>query len=150
MGDLNVCDDIVHDAVVRIISKVDVLREMDIKKRRYYAMITAENMAKNYIRDTAAENRYLYDGTVEEKVILSLPDYSSSLDEEIERWEEGSFLLRFLDEIPETGRRLLVLRYELLLSDRDIAELLDMPYSHVRVYANRLLRRLKRKFESTE
>lgn len=63
----------------------------------------------------------------------------------IERYEEFQKIQRIIDGLNEPYRSLLILKFNQGLSNREVAQVLDIPYSHFRVYLSRALEQVRRR-----
>ena len=119
-------EDLMQTVVEKLIHKVDLLRDLERRRLVNYVISTAKNTAQNFLRDNHPAARVW-----EEQEQLADP--APMPEEEILYREDLSSLSRVWSTLDEKTRYLLIARYILNKSGREIAEDLQMPPDNVRM-----------------
>ena len=131
-------EDIVSDAVVRLVDKIDLLLELDERKRLAYAVITVRHLALNLLRRGNLRQTVDLDALAQ-----SLPAEDSLTPEERLLREQRSAMLRTLfDSLCEDDRLILEEKYLLLWSDTEIAGAFGIQPDSVRMRLSRARNRV--------
>lgn len=134
-------DDVVQTVALKLIHKDGLARMRAARTPQGYAFMMVRNAAVDFERQLARERNNI---PVEDRTFLDPgPSQHQLVEKEIERAE----VKKLLEELSESERLLLVLRFWENLSIGQIAERLEMPYSTVAVRMFRLLRRLRSRWE---
>jgi RNA polymerase sigma-70 factor (ECF subfamily) len=130
-------EDIVHNAFLKLINRIDILKELQLDKQRNYIVMTVKTCAFDYFR--------------EEKKYVSLEDYEERMDEnrptEIESVldKEGyEFLKNCIRALDDTYREICELKYILHMKEREIAKELNLSEKVVNIRIFRGKNMLKR------
>ncbi|EOS64309.1 sigma-70 family RNA polymerase sigma factor [Oscillibacter sp. 1-3] len=119
-------EDLMQTVVEKLIHKVDLLRDLERRRLVNYVISSAKNTTQNFLRDKHPAARVW-----EEQEQLADP--APMPEEEILYREDLSGLSRAWRTLDEKTRYLLVARYILNKSGREIAEDLQMPPDNVRM-----------------
>ena len=119
-------EDLMQTVVEKLIHKVDLLRDLERRRLVNYVISTAKNTAQNFLRDKHPAARVW-----EEQEQLADP--APMPEEEILYREDLSSLSRAWRTLDEKTQYLLIARYILNKSGREIAEDLQMPPDNVRM-----------------
>ena len=119
-------EDLMQTVVEKLIHKVDLLRDLERRRLVNYVISTAKNTAQNFLRDNHPAARVW-----EEQEQLADP--APMPEEKILYREDLSSLSRVWRTKKEKTRYLLIARYILNKSGREIAEDLQMPPDNVRM-----------------
>ena len=119
-------EDLMQTVVEKLIHKVDLLRDLERRRLVNYVISTAKNTAQNFLRDNHPAARVW-----EEQEQLADP--APMPEEKILYREDLSSLSRVWSTLDEKTRYLLIARYILNKSGREIAEDLQMPPDNVRM-----------------
>jgi RNA polymerase sigma-70 factor (ECF subfamily) len=127
VGDADDVDDVLQDICVRVISKIDTLREPE--RFRPWLAILARRQALRH-RQQKAKRSALLD--------VALADQHSDktaqrLLENIEQKEQYERILQALNSLPEKYREVFILEYVHDLTYGQIAEILDIPFTTVQI-----------------
>jgi|HigsolmetaGSP11D_1036233.scaffolds.fasta_scaffold04662_5 RNA polymerase sigma-70 factor (ECF subfamily) len=134
--DANAVEDLVQDTMMRLISKISLLRSLNDYKRASYIIYTLKHVCVDYIRKkTRRSQRRLT--AVADHILTQIPDIRSATEEAFVKHEEIRNLNQVLFCLSERDRNLLYYRYILDLKDQEISKLLDIPAQHVRQYVAR-------------
>lgn len=113
VSDQTAAEDVLHDAVVKLIGKVELLRTLDEKRLACYVTETAKNAAKDFLR------RQTPSVPLTEEEMDELPDLGELPEERILRNLRVDELRRVWGRLSESAQDIL---YMLMLSDEEIAE----------------------------
>lgn len=139
-GDYNIVDDLIDDAFVKLIDKISILRNMECCKRASYIVHTIRNISINYcIRCSGMEAKEFLG--MSDDLMGSIPEDKPTV-EKIFAKEDCKELLAAIQELKERDRDLLYYKYNLELSDKKIAETMDIPANNIREYLVRARRRV--------
>lgn len=138
--DFIVADDIVQDAVVKLIDRLPTIRKLGKQQIVAYVCRTVNSVAIDYHRKNSKG---------ENKESLSLTGYdefednSQSPPEIYERLEEYEKLGKALSKLSDRDKDLLYYKYYINLSDMEIAHLLGLEHTNVRVSLSRARNRAR-------
>lgn len=130
-------DDVMQEAIIKLIDKIDVLRRLSESKRRNYVITTAKNTAISYLRREAVRKGISYDEWAKDCVGTEPEDDPEAL---ILHQEEMELLQFIWEDLDEKSRYLLSSRYILEQSFEEIARELGVSSGSARM----LLTRAKR------
>lgn len=116
VSDQTAAEDVLHDAVVKLIGKVELLRTLDEKRLACYVTETAKNAAKDFLR------RQPPSVPLTEEEMDELPDLGELPEERILRNLRVDELRRVWGRLSENTQDILKRKYMLMLSDEEIAE----------------------------
>lgn len=105
-------DAVLHDALLRLPDKLDVLRGMNERARAAYLSSVVRYVVLHMLERRRIERRYMADAPVEE--LTALPDAASLEDDFVARETRRRRLRHMweaLDELPEGDRELLIEKY---------------------------------------
>lgn len=138
VSDKETAEDVVSDAVVKLVEKVDLLQQLDAGKRLPYAITTVRHMAYRHLR---RENRLELTSFDALEALLPSAD-AETTDDKILKEQRKARLRELLAAIPTEDRLLLEEKYILLWSDDEIAKTLDIRPNSVRMRLTRAKRRV--------
>lgn len=138
-NDVAAAEDIVHDSVVRLIGKIDLLRTMPESVLAGYIATTVRNVAIDHLRRQAAELRRSAEMPDED-----VPDTELTMDELVMMAERRESLLAVWPKLSEDDRLVLEGKYILGYSDRELAEMLGCREVTVRVKLTRARKKCSR------
>lgn len=127
VGDANDVDDVLQDICVRVISKIDTLREPE--RFRPWLAILARRQALRY-RQQKAQRPISWD---EELADQHCDKTAQRLLENLEQKEQYERILQALNSLPEKYREAFILEYVHDLTYGQIAEILDIPFTTVQI-----------------
>jgi RNA polymerase sigma-70 factor (ECF subfamily) len=120
-------DDVLQDICVRVISKIDSLRQPE--RFRPWLAVLARRLALRY-RQQKAQSLRLRD---EELADLKCDEKAAGLLENIEQKEQYRQIMDAINSLPEKYRQVFVLEHIDDLTYRQIAEILDIPVTTVQI-----------------
>jgi len=127
VGDANEVDDVLQDICVRVIVKIDSLREPE--RFRPWLAVLAKRQALRH-RQRKAQRP----GTLDEKLAELRPDEKArQLFEKLEQKEQCRQILETVKSLPEKYRQVFMLAYAGDLTYGNIAEILDIPITTVQI-----------------
>lgn len=131
INDQDVAEDLIQDVLVKLIEKLELLRDFEPKRLTAYVVTASKNHARNYIRslhrnDVASFDELPYDPP--SPVVLEDVVVSKML---LER------LLKGWPELPENVQELLERKYILFQSDEEIAALMGGKPGSIRMKLTR-------------
>lgn len=133
-------EELVQDAFVKLIERVDVVMKVDKNKLPGYVMSTVRNLALNKIRVNQRKGDYEFSRD-DAELAKWLKD-SQALPEDLYQKEEELYLIhKKLSELPERDNLLLEAKYILQLKDEEIAKQFNISQQSVRTYIMRARRK---------
>lgn len=133
-------EDIIQEALLRLIEKVSVLRSMERYTLVYYVSVTVKNTALNYLRKQKAIDKHCVPwGGSGDGIAAGAPD----LEEAIMLKELANRLRGIWGRLTEEERCLLEGKYLLEQNDRELARQLNCQPGSVRMKLTRARRRAR-------
>ena len=133
-------EELVQDAFVKLIERVDVVMKVDKNKLPGYVMSTVKNLALNKIRVNQRKGDYEFSRD-DTELAKWLKD-SQALPEDLYQKEEELYLIhKKLSKLPERDNLLLEAKYILQLKDEEIAKQFNISQQSVRTYIMRARRK---------
>ena len=127
IGDINDVDDVLQDICVRVIEKIDSLREPE--RFRPWLAVLARRQALRYRQQKAQRPAPLK----EESAELQCDEKAQQLFEKLEQKEQYRRILEAVKLLPEKYRQVFMLAYVGDLTYGNIAEILDIPITTVQI-----------------
>ena len=127
LRDADDIDDVLQDICVRVISKIDSLRQPE--RFRPWLAVLARRQALRYRQRKAQRLRHLNEGLAD----LKCNEKNAELFEIIEQKEQYRRVLNAIGSLPEKYRQVFVLEHINDLTYRQISEILDIPVSTVQI-----------------
>lgn len=115
VSDRSAAEDVLHDAVVKLIGKTALLRTLDEKRLVSYVTETAKNAAKDFLR------RQTPSVPLTEEEMNALPDCGELPEERVLRSLRVDELRQAWGRLSESAQDILKRKYMLMLSDEEIA-----------------------------
>ncbi len=139
--DNGIAEDMVHDTIVKLIDRLDSIR--DYERQRLVAYITkaVKNNSLEYCRRKMAEQKH---SSFEDAAATAIPEDSPV--EAFELSEEYESLGRALKLLPERERMLLHLKYDLGYDDEVSGQIMGINKDSVRQYLTRARRLAKENY----
>lgn len=136
--DQSTCEDVVHDGIIKLFEKIDVIRSMEGSALTGYIVATIRNISIDYLRRQAVQQAHTI--TIQEEDWNSMLTHEISPDEAILLKEKGARLLDVLQKLPPTEFLLLQGRYMLDYTDAELAAQLGCKESTIRMKLTRARR----------
>lgn len=137
-SNLQTCEDIMQEALIRLIKKVDLLRTLNEYALINYIVVTIRNLSIDVLKKAG----------VEQKKVISISDIEDragahhiSLDDALIKEEKGRKLAQVLQEMDPQDRWLLECRYFLDYDDEQLANGLGCQPRSVRMKLTRARRK---------
>ena len=139
--------DIIQDSLLKLIEKIDLLREKERCILGAYIVYTVRSTAIDHLRHKAVEKAKLvpFEDEDEEPEVSSLP-----LDELAALRERDIRVIELLEKLTETERTLLVGKYIHENSDEELAAQLNCKPSSIRMKLTRARRKALELFSNDE
>lgn len=138
VSDKETAEDVVSDAVVKLVEKVDLLRQLDEGKRLAYAVTTVRHMAYRHLRQKSRLELTSFEALEE---LLPSAD-AETTDDKILKEQRKARLRELFVAIPTEDLLLLEEKIILLWSDEEIAKTLGIQPNSVRMRLTRAKRRV--------
>ncbi|MHC4559052.1 MAG: RNA polymerase sigma factor [Planctomycetota bacterium] len=127
VGDADDVDDVLQDICVRVITKIDTLREPE--RFRPWLVVLSRRQALRYRQRKSRRPMPLY----EELAELKCDEKAQQLLGNIEQNEQYEQILEVVRSLPEKYRQVFMLEYISDLTYEQIAEILDIPITTVQI-----------------
>ena len=127
LRDTDDIDDVLQDICVRVISKIDSLRQPE--RFRPWLAVLARRQALRYRQQKAQRLRSLHEGLAD----LKCDEKAAKLLENIEKKEQYRQIMDAINSLPDKYRQVCVLEHIDDLTYRQIAEILDIPVTTVQI-----------------
>lgn len=138
--DSMIVDDLINESFIRLIDKIDILKDLDKYKTVAYIIATLKNTSINYINKHNKEKEVMYFSD-NDSLPESSPEIAYTIEEEYENKETYESLWETISDLSERDKYLLFYKYNLELSDKEIAKLMNIPVNNIRQYLVRAKRR---------
>ena len=132
LDDVASCEDVVQEAFVALARNQATLR--DPRRAPAYLRSAVLNGARSGLRRRGTRRRHL--------ASVAAPEPTPSAESKVISADENRRVLEALRQLPDRQRDVLVLRYDLDLSEAEIAETLGIGRGSVKTHAHRGLARL--------
>ncbi len=132
------CADIAHDCMVNMIKHLDKLKTLPEEKQRAYMAVAIDNTALNYV---TKHSRMTF-MRKPEAAELDFVGEDYSLEEDVEKRLNIEAVRDNIHLLSKRDRDLIILKYELELSDEQIGEILDIKKDCVRMTLRRSVQKL--------
>jgi len=127
LGDADQIDDVLQDICVRVITKIDSLREPE--RFRPWLAVLAKRQALRHRQRQARRPGPL----TEEIAVLQTDEKAQQLFDKVEKKEQCRKILETVKTLPEKYRQVFMLAYAADLTYANIAEILDIPITTVQI-----------------
>lgn len=140
-NDVSDIEDLINDAFIKLIGKVDVIKRLDKHKLASYIAYTSRSVAINYIRHKQVERKYSYSDTYTDAIdALANNAKDETIEERLIKQEEMESLVNAVKGLPQDKKDLLYFKYVLEMDNAQIAEVLGISPDSVRQYLTRARR----------
>lgn len=145
--DINVIDDIIHDAFIKLLDKIPILRSLNCYKQTSYIVTTIKNTAIDHVRkrNINADKQFLGE---ENDMTETIEDTAMTAEEAYIVREDSENLGELMCKLSKRDRDLLYNKYIFELSNKEISELMDIPINNIRQYLVRARKRALRLLSS--
>ena len=138
--DRHLTEDIIHDAMIRLIDKLDFIKNKEAPVQVSYIVRTAVNTAKNYVASNIRRRKHTYIGNLED-LSDTLQDLSDPPEEKIFILCDYEALGHAMERLSERDRDLLYSKYVMEMNDEEIARELNIDVKNIRSYFSRARKR---------
>ncbi len=139
VDDSFVAEDIIQDAIVRLIDKIPLLKALEKRKQINYVITTVKNLTRNYLRKKSTRNMASF-----EEQNPNMQDSQNESSRNIEAFlinrEQLLDLSKIWSELSDANRELLERKYILDQSDEEIAKVFEIKPISVRMKMTRARR----------
>lgn len=136
-------NDLVHEALVKLIENVSTLMELERPKLVTYIVHTVRNTAIDRLRRMKVRNKYIDDQELTEDTAASLQEQTRRpLEDEVLRLFGFNELQSVLKRLPDRTQLLLRGKYQLSLDDAELARLLGCKPGSIRMMLTRARRQM--------
>lgn len=141
LGNMEISEDIVQDVFLKLGQHVEKLKTFNEAERRAYMAVSVDNAVKNYRRaQSRTVTAFDSDGANLEYVADSY-----SVEKEVEEKFEYDALRSCYMELDERDKELIMMKYDLALSDEQIADVIHVKKDSVRMTVRRSMLKLREK-----
>ena len=139
VADITVVEDLVQDAIVKLLSKISTLRRLSQGSLSAYIVITVRNISINYLKHQnivdhhCADSEFNYDDT-------EYQPYTPSPEEILLINEKKNEFRKVFDLLPDKDQDVLRGKYILGLTDMELAELYGCKVNSIRMVLTRARR----------
>lgn len=133
-------EDIVQESLVKLMRKVETLKQLERCKLEAYIVYTVKHTAFNHNRKMKQEKRYMvFD--VDDKLVRGLKTSERFLEDAMTETEKIEYVRMVLGRLPDADQDIIIRKYYLKQSDREIAEAHGLKENSVRMRLTRIRRR---------
>lgn len=136
-SDPNEVEDIIQDSLLKLISKVNILQEMERCILAAYIVSTVRNTSINHLKKKSISMNY----NAKEEDLSEIPADTLRLDELLVLREKKDSLMRVWPSLPEEDRIILEGKYILGYTDSELANELKIKPSSIRMKLTRARRK---------
>lgn len=136
-------DDIINASCVKLIEKIPLLKTLDCCTLRSYIVSTVKGTSLDYLKKRKQEAQYMYYGfenDVAQDLQNTQPSGTGTPEQLTIRKEDVLALVGAIRRLPDLYRDVLEFKYLLELTDAEIAKLLNVSPSSIRMYLTRARR----------
>lgn len=132
--------DIVNDAIVRLIAKIPILREKDSCIIRSYVVSTVKRTSINALRKR--NRKMIKTDFLDNEALENIPDDSVEVEAKVIANVTHSEIVAVLGQLPDKEKNLLRWKYFDGYSDEEIADILGIGKASVRAYLTKARRHM--------
>lgn len=147
IDDIDMVEDIIHDVMVKLIEKRDLLITFDGCTLRTYVVYSIRNMSISFIRRRSREKERATTYDNESYEISNLYDDAPSPEEVVLVKERKSEFVKVWETLPEDVRELLAGKYILQMSNVELAEEFGCSPDSIRMKLTRARRMALERFK---
>lgn len=141
VNNLSSAEDLVHDALVKLIEKEDTITKLSRCTLTSYIVYTVRNLSKNYLRRMNLEQRHFADVDLSSSDFLAI-DNAPLPEEVILMSEHREEFIEVWNTLPNDTKFLLEGKYILGLSDKELAAEFDCSPNSIRMKLTRARRQV--------
>ena len=148
IGDPRDCDDVIQDAVLRLLQNMTILKQLEGARLVSYINLTVRSAALDYLDKINCQKKYFeeipYESVVE---IRKLNQSADTVEEDMLKNERNQAIYNAMQRLPERARLLLIGKYYLCLEDKDLLALKGWQKQSLRTVLNRARCMLRKELE---
>jgi len=130
-------EDIMQDSFVKAIEYIDVV---NIQKFHSWLFTVSINNYNNYLK----RKNIIREINLEDKFFYNIAKSKSNVEETIVRQEDSVKIKEILNNLKEIYKTLLIMKYDMDLTYKEISEILDMKENTVKIYLYRARNKFKK------
>ncbi len=134
-------DDIVSDACIALMQRMDVIRPLEEKPLLTYIAVTVRNTARNHLKKQRRISKYVIRSDAD---ALNQAADQTDLEKRIVLDEELDAVWEAIQQLPGQEQLVMQMKFDFELSDAEIARQLGLSPSSVSTYISRARRHLKK------
>lgn len=142
LKDEHMAKDVVNDAFIRVMNHVERVKSLSLTSRAYYFKCTVSNVAIDYQRKRKMEQTFAETYGDSYMRNISIGRLSILPEMILESEETIDTIRKFMEHLEERDQMLVFYKYMLEYSNKEIAELMDIPLDQVTTYIGRAKKRL--------
>lgn len=145
-GDINVSDDIVQNAIIKLINNIKTVRNLNFYERTAYIVHTVKSVSYDYLRRNGLgmEKEEIY----ENMQLCKAEELSADSPEEIYlKKEQSAELDTIMSRLSERDRQLMSCKYFEEMTESEISDELGIPTHYISTYVFRAKERIRRLLE---
>ncbi len=138
-------DDIINEAIIKLIVKVELLQSLSSCKLATYIVYTIKSVAIDFVRSANRKSKWAYYSLDdnESNIADSIKDVTDNPEQLIILKENSVEISNILSMLPEIYRDILHYKYTLEMSDAEISNIIGIKPASVRQYLTRARRKAK-------
>ena len=141
-------EDVVQDALMRLIQNASALKKLDTARTITYISLTVRSAALDYRDKRKCQHKYVEDRPYEEVLIFNrLKDSANSVEESVLREEENEMVRQAIQKLPERLRMILISKYYLELEEEELITLLGYRKQSLHTLMRRAKQMLQKELE---
>lgn len=140
VSDKSAAEDLIQDVIIKLITKISTLRKLSRCALSSYIVISVRNASINYLRQQESGRKHMVEEAFDE-LYSDIRDTSVSPEDMVLFSERKNAFYMVWEMLLEKDRDLLMGKYVLELSDKELAEMCGCKTDSVRMLLTRARRR---------
>ena len=142
-------EDVMQNAIIKLINKLDLLRTMDCPHLANYIITASRNTALDLLRERKRKPAYSFDELLDSDETISA-SLSSSVEDQVFAQFDQELAQKAWKQLPDEVQALLNAKYVLEQSDAEIAQALGIQPNSVRMALTRARRSFRNQLYSLQ
>lgn len=138
--EINTVEDLVQDVIVKLIQKIEIIRQMSKKAQSAYIVHTARNTSINHLKRQQIVNQHHTSIELDDEIDLENILHFPSAEEIVLLNERKDEFHKILEKLAAKDRDVLIGKYLLGLTDKELADLCACKPDSVRMVLTRARR----------
>jgi len=134
-------EDVMQDSFVKAIEYIEVL---DIQKFHSWLFTVSINNYNNYVK----RKNIIREITIDDKLFYNIVKSKSNIEKSMIQKEDSINIKEVLNNLKEIYKTLLIMKYDMDLSYKEISEILDMNENTVKIYRYRARNKLEKSWRN--